>query len=203
MDRSGECRRICPFQYRRTIHYPLSPTCNKTVLKDDLAEVKWKDSLNESRLTLSLHANFDNFNNLSFQLGAERNSGGEADLQDCLGTLHLVLYVEIKDISDVRTGCGVRASMWTCFHRAVVFDPCCVDMQSLLVGSTSDVAAEISGKCGMTKATEIIGLRSCGAVNPWGFRCYCAFMYLWTVADNEGCRHFRHKCSRCDYLRGQ
>lgn len=43
---------------------------------------------------------------------------------------------------------------------------CCVDMKSLLMGSTSDVAAEISGKCGMTKATEIIGLRSCGAVNP-------------------------------------
>lgn len=31
----------------------LAPTCNKTVFKDDLAEVKWKMSVNESRLTLS------------------------------------------------------------------------------------------------------------------------------------------------------
>lgn len=138
----------------------------------------------------------------------------EAGLHNCLRSLHPVLYVEIKGISDVKTGCGVWVSPWTCFHHAIVFYPlCCIDIKSSLEGSTPNMAAEIVVECfsGMTWrahaevpcATEIIGLHSFGAVKPWGFRCYCTCVYLWTVGDNEGCRHFSHKCSHCDYLRGQ
>lgn len=196
---------ICPFQHRRTIHPSLSfaPTCNKTVFKDDLAEVKWKMSVNESRLTLSpSRRTLTTSTTYLFRVGLLE----EAGLHNCLRTLHPILYVEIKGISDVKTGCGVWVSLWTCFHHAIVFYPvCCIDMGSSLEGWSSNTAAEILVECfsGMTwldhaeapRATERTDLRSCGAVKPWGFRCYCTCVYLWTEGDNEGSRHFSHKCS--------
>jgi len=204
---------ICPFQHRRTIppSSSLALTCNKTVFKDNLAEVKWKMSVNESRLTLSpSRRTLTTWTTYLFRAGLLE----EAGLHNCLRTLHPILYVEIKGISDVKTGCGVWVSLWTCFHHAIVFYPvCCIDIGSSLEGWSTNMAAEILVECfsGMTwlahaeapGTTEIIDLRSCGAVKPWGFRCYCTCAYLWTEGDNEGSRYFSHKCSHCDYLRGQ
>lgn len=167
-------------------------------------------SVNESRLTLSpSRRTLTTSTTYLFRVGLLE----EAGLHNCLRTLHPILYVEIKGISDVKTGCGVWVSLWTCFHHAIVFYPvCCIDIGSSLEGWSSNTAEEILVECfiGMTwlvhaeapRATER-DLRSCGAVKPWGFRCYCTCAYLWTEGDNEGSRHFSHKCSHCDYLRGQ
>lgn len=192
----------------------LTPTCNKTVFKDDLAEVKWKMSVNESRLTLSpSRRTLTTSTTYLFRVGLLE----EAGLHNCLRTLHPILYVEIKGISDVKTGCGVPE--WACelvstmLLSFIQFAVLTSDIGSSLEGWSSNTAAEIlvESFSGMTwlvhaeppHATERIDLRSCGAIKPWGFRCYCTCAHLRSEGDNEGSRHFSHKCSHCDYLRGQ